>query len=96
TIALDFTATSRSGVYALKRQWPAEGRWMLVITVRQDGSDDGATALVRLAPTGAIASVEVPSRQADGWTIPTAVSRSEIDAAVRALAAGQAVAGRNP
>jgi hypothetical protein len=96
TIPLDFGTTSRPGVYALTRQWPAEGRWMLVITVTQGGSGDGATALVRLAPTGQIASVEVPSRQADGWTIPTAVSRAEIDAAVRALASGQAVARRNP
>ena len=86
TIALDFTATSRAGVYALRRQWPAEGAWLLVITVSQGGADDGATALVRLAPSGAIASVEVPSREQNGWTVPTAVSRREIDRAVATLA----------
>lgn len=82
TISLDFSATSRPGVYALARQWPDDGRWMLVITVTQGGEDDGATALVRLAPTGEIASVEVPSRQQGGWTIPTAVSRRDVETAL--------------
>ncbi len=87
TVSLDFTTTSRPGVYALKRQWPENGRWMLVITVRQGESDEGATALVRLAPTGEIASVEVPSRQQDGWTIPTAVSRRDVESALARHAA---------
>ena len=82
TVALDFTKTSRPGVYALARQWPEDGRWMLVITVTQGESDAGATALVRLAPTGEIASVEVPSRQQGGWTIPTAVSGREVESAL--------------
>ena len=87
TVALDFTATSRPGVYALARQWPESGRWMLVITVTQGESEAGATALVRLGPTGEIVSVEVPSRQQGGWTIPTAVSRRDVESALARHAA---------
>jgi hypothetical protein len=87
TVTLEFTSTSRPGVYALTRQWPAEGRWLLAITVTQGGHDSGATALVRLAPEGGIASVEVPSRQEGGWTIPLAVSRHDIESALARHAA---------
>jgi hypothetical protein len=90
TVTLEFASTSRPGVYALTRQWPAEGRWLLAITVTQGGTDAGATALVRLAADGAIASVEVPSRQENGYTIPTAVSRRDIERAVAAHAAAPA------
>ena len=87
TVTLDFTTTSRPGVFALARQWPAEGRWLLAITVAQGEDGDGATALVRLAPEGGIAAVEVPSRQQGGWTIPLAVSRRDIEAALARHAA---------
>ena len=76
---LEFRRTTRSGVYALHRQWPAEGTWVLVISTHRS-PDDGATALVALARDGAVASVEVPSRQQDGWTVPRAVTKAEIDA----------------
>jgi hypothetical protein len=79
TMPLEFTTTSRPGVYALTRQWPAEGRWLLAITVTQGPGDTGATALVRLAPQGGIASVEVPSRRDGDYTVPLAVSRRDIE-----------------
>ena len=31
SVSLEFRATSRPGVYALKRQWPTEGTWTLVV-----------------------------------------------------------------
>jgi hypothetical protein len=86
TIKLEFTETSRTGVYGLRRQWPAEGVWTLVIK-------GGATAVVELGADGAIASVNVPSRQERGWTIPTDVSMADIDKALRARAG--ALAQRN-
>ncbi len=79
TIKLEFTETSRTGVYGLRRQWPTEGVWTLVIK-------GGATAVVELGADGAVASVKVPSRQERGWTIPTDVSTDEIDKALRARA----------
>jgi len=79
TIKLEFTETSRTGVYGLRRQWPTEGVWTLIIK-------GGATAVVELGADGAVASVRVPSRQERGWTIPTDVSVTEIDRALRARA----------
>ena len=76
---LEFRRTQRTGVYALHRQWPSEGTWVLVISTHRS-SDDGATALVSLGRDGAVASVEVPSRSQDGWTVPRAVTRAEVDA----------------
>ena len=79
TQKLEFRRTSRAGVYALHRQWPSEGTWVLVISTHRS-SDDGATALVALSRDGTVASVEVPSRQQDGWTVPSAVTKAEVDA----------------
>jgi len=83
TIKLEFTETSRTGVYGLRRQWPTEGVWTLVIK-------GGATAVVELGADGAVASVSVPSREERGWTIPTDVSVTEIDRALRARAGKRA------
>jgi hypothetical protein len=83
SIKLEFTQTSRTGVYGLRRQWPVEGVWMLVIK-------GGATAVVELGPDGAISSVNVPTRQEREWTIPTDVSMDDIDRALRARASALA------
>jgi hypothetical protein len=83
SITLEFTETSRTGVYGLTRTWPTEGVWTLVIK-------GGATAVVELGADGEIASVRVPSRQERGWTIPTDVSMTEIDRALRARAGKRA------
>jgi|tagenome__1003787_1003787.scaffolds.fasta_scaffold19551140_1 hypothetical protein len=83
SIQLKFTDTDRTGVYALSRQWPSEGVWTLVIR-------GAATAVVDLGRDGQVASVRVPSRQQDGWTIPIDVSMGEIDQALRARAGGLA------
>jgi len=85
TIKLEFTETSRTGVYALRRQWATEGVWTLVI--RGEG---GAAAVVELGADGAIASVTVPNHQERGWTVPTAVSMADIDKALQARASALA------
>ena len=90
SIALDFTRTSRQGVYALKKQWPAEGNWVLAIDVTQEGGSK-AGALVELASTGDVVKVSVPTSRQDGWAIPRAITSAEIEAALRnrvALASG--------
>jgi hypothetical protein len=85
SIKLKFTETARPAVYGLSRQWPTEGVWTLVIKMsRGDHGTDGATAVVELGPNGEIESVRVPTRQQGEWTIPTDVSMSEIDGALRA------------
>ena len=96
TITLGFETTSRNGVYALRKQWPSEGSWMLVISVTQGDHARGgvAQALVELAPSGAVASVRVPTEPRDGWTVPRPLTAREIETAVRAQAQRLAVAGR--
>jgi len=93
SVTLDVAKTARAGTYALHRQWPAEGTWMLVVTTRQ-GTNDGATALVDIGPAGDVVGVRVPSRLQDGLVVPTAVSRQQIDDALRARATTVARGGR--
>ena len=87
TLPLRFDRTSQAGVYALKRQWPTEGRWALVVTTGSTG--DGASALVTLGADGQVAAVTVPTRRQDGWSIPRAVTRAEIEAAIGVRVAGR-------
>ena len=92
SIKLKFTDTARPAVCGLSRQWPTEGVWTLVIKMsRGDQGSDGATAVVELGADGEIASVRVPTRQQGQWTIPTDVSMTEIDRALRARASALAV-----
>ena len=96
TITLRFEPTSRTGVYALRKQWPSEGAWTLVIAVTQSDDDRGgvAQALIELAPTGAVASVHVPTQRHAEGAFPRRLTAQEIEAAVRAHAQRVALAGR--
>ena len=83
TVDLEFTRTSRQGVYALRKQWPAEGNWVLAIDVTQDGGSK-AGALVELSPAGDVVKVSVPTaKNKEGWAIPRAITLAEVDAALR-------------
>ena len=86
SIKLEFSETARDGVYALKRMWPSDGVWTLVIKANQ-GPDDAATAVIELGPEGEVASIRVPVMQRGQWTVPAPVSLGEIDAALKARAA---------
>lgn len=88
TLPLKLTATSRAGAYALAKQWPDEGVWVLAIDLNVEGKRS-ATALVELDGSGQVAAVRVPSRQAEGgrWTIPVPPSDDEIEATLHARAA---------
>ena len=85
SVSLEFRPTSRPGVYALKKQWSTEGTWTLVVSVTQ-GPDDAVSAVVDLGSGGLVASVRVPTRSADGHTLPAKVAMSAIDASLRARA----------
>jgi hypothetical protein len=74
SVPLRFDATSRPDVYAVRRQWPAEGSWVLRITLLRN-----TTALVTLDPSGNVASARVPTRTADGMPLPRPVAAREID-----------------
>ena len=84
---LEFARTSRTGVYALTKQWKGEGAWTLLVSVKQ-GPEDSVTALVDLATSGEqVASVVVPTERRDGWDVPKAVSMREVENTLRARAA---------
>lgn len=84
TRTLQLSETSRTGVYALKKQWPDKGLWTLVLTVHQS-EEARATAIVELDRRGEVASVEVPMVRRAGYelAIPRDVTPSEIDRALR-------------
>ena len=76
TIKLQFVPLRREGAFALKKQWPDEGRWLLALHVTQgEGEWNTATALVRLA--------------ADGMRLPSPVGKAELEAAVQSLGASR-------
>lgn len=88
SVRLAFAATSRPGVYALRKQWSDDGTWTLVVRVAQ-GANDGATALVDLAPGGEVARVHVPTRRHAEGNFPRPVTAQEVELSLRARAAGQ-------
>lgn len=93
SIQLDFTTTSRKGVYALRQQWPVEGNWVLAIDVTQEGGSK-AGALVEIGTSGEVAKVTVPTNRRDGWAIPRAITAAEIDSALRTRVALASAARR--
>jgi len=85
TITLEFGTTSRTGAYALKKQWPDQGTWTLVIGVMQ-GVEDRVTAIVDLSSDGQVARINVPTRQQNGWVVPAKVAMADVEAGLRARA----------
>jgi hypothetical protein len=83
TVSLKFGGTSRTGVYALNKQWPSQGTWVLFITASQ-GPNDDVTAVVELGASGQVASIRVPTERRGSWDIPSDVSASERESIVRA------------
>ena len=93
TVNLQFTTTSRAGVFALKRQWEEKGEWTLVVSVAQ-GPEDKVSAVVDLARGGgSVANVRVPTRMQGTYRVPAAVSMTDIDNALRGRA-GQVTSRR--
>jgi hypothetical protein len=80
SVPLSFEATSRRGSYALRKQWPSEGTWMLVINT--GGRENGVTALVDLGTGGDVAGVRVPTRRQGEWLVPAEVTTADIDHAL--------------
>ena len=82
TIPLTFDTTSRRGSYALRKQWPNDGTWMLVINT--GGQAQGVTALVDIGTGGDVAGVRVPTRRDGQWQVPVQVTARDIEAALEA------------
>jgi hypothetical protein len=88
SMPLDIRRGSQPGMYVVRWQRPAAGRWVLVINSGMAGITD-ATAVVEISPTGGVAGVTVPTRAiGGGWISPRAVAAAEIDG----LLQGRAIA----
>lgn len=83
SVALKLGGTSRTGVYALKKQWPTDGTWVLFISANQ-GPDDDVTAVVELNASGQVAAVRVPTERRGSWMVPADVSAADRESIVRA------------
>ncbi|HEY7876763.1 MAG TPA: hypothetical protein VIC55_00980 [Gemmatimonadaceae bacterium] len=81
TVSLRLDTTSQAGVFALRRQWPTEGDWLLRITLARS-----TTALVTLDGSGDVASVRVPTRVSSDVALPRPVAAREIDSVLAVLA----------
>ncbi|HKV37893.1 MAG TPA: hypothetical protein VJX67_01680, partial [Blastocatellia bacterium] len=84
SVVLDLTAIA-PGVYAVKRQWPAEGAWVLTIT---GGNSSLVRSLIlRLGPDGSIPSdIGVADKQGGrSQMYGRKLSKQEIESALRAI-----------
>jgi hypothetical protein len=81
TIALRLDATSRAGVFAVRRQWPSEGTWLLRLSLAS------TTALVSLDGAGRVVGVSIPTTMAEGRPIPRAVVARDIDSTLMVASA---------
>jgi hypothetical protein len=82
SIPLRLDATSQPGVFAVTRQWPSEGTWLLRISL------GNTSALVTIDRSGDIGRVTVPTTPANGsaMLLPRAVTPREIDAILASAA----------
>ena len=76
SIKLRFDNTAVPGVFALSRQWPEQGDWLIRVTLAR------TTAIVRLDADGNVAGVRVPTEMVKGQPIPRTVGAKEIDSAL--------------
>lgn len=73
SIPLRFDTTGRPGVFAVRRQWPSDGTWLLRIALQH------TTAIVTVDRSGNVASVRVPTELSAGNQLPRPVGAKEID-----------------
>src|ERR1043166_3530399 len=73
SITLHFDSTARPGVFAVSRQWPNEGTWLVRVALQT------TTALVTFDRAGNVASVRVPTMLQGNDRLPRAVGSKEID-----------------
>jgi hypothetical protein len=82
TIPLRLDPTSQPGVFAVARQWPTDGTWLVRISLHN------TSALINVDRSGNITRVTVPTTPATARTmmLPRAVTAGEIDAMLASAA----------
>lgn len=84
SVEVRLDATSQPGVFAVRRQWPTQGAWMLTITLAKR-----TTALVSLDRNGAVSSVSIPMNVGSGERFPREVAAHDIDSTLAVIASRQ-------
>ena len=94
TIKLSFDPTSKEGVLALRKSWPSEGAWVLVITGMP--GENAITALVSIAEDGEVRQVRVPTRLVENgrWTVPAKVTQADVETALRQVSGSASLGAR--
>lgn len=82
---LEIESAGAPGRYVVRWSKPAEGTWTLVIRGQEHRrGETNITAMVDVGDDGLVAAVRIPSdRNREGWSIPRAVSASDIDGHLR-------------
>ena len=81
SVPVTLSETGTPGVFAVKRQWPADGSWIVVLTAY--GS---TTALVAIDHSGGVAFARVPVQSGD-HRLPQTPTVAQIDSTLAAFAA---------
>ena len=92
SIDLEFKETSRTGVWALDQQWPAEGEWVLAISTRGNAE---ASLFIELGPDGGVRAGDYYGMKTSSIAIRTAkvvagsIDPGEIESALRSMASAE-------
>ncbi|HXT15414.1 MAG TPA: hypothetical protein VN706_07265 [Gemmatimonadaceae bacterium] len=76
SVPLHFDATSHPNVFAVRRQWPDGGAWVLRISLKS------TTAIIALDRSGSVASTRIPGTQSGNFLLPRVVESRDIDSAL--------------
>ncbi|MDB4876622.1 MAG: hypothetical protein JWM41_3068 [Gemmatimonadetes bacterium] len=74
TVAIHIDTTSRPAVFAVRKQWPTDGTWLLRVSLFS------TTAIVTLDKAGNVLRTSIPTVAQSGMQIPRTVAPREIDA----------------
>jgi hypothetical protein len=79
SLPLEFSRTSRDGVWAVRGDIPDEGTWVLVVTATDGANGARASALIALGPErDEVSLVKVPRTREGNW--PRPAKSSDVDA----------------
>jgi hypothetical protein len=80
TVPLELAATTRPGVFSVRRSWPADGAWIVRVSLLT------TTALIVLDRDGSVGSVRIPTERTSGGVVPRSISQREVDSTLTELA----------
>lgn len=78
SVALQFEPTKSPTVFAVRRQWPSDGAWLLRISLAE------TTAIVTLDAAGNVTGARVPTESRGDMPLPRVVTAKEIDSTLAA------------